>query len=304
MTDPDLRTQLNDDRLLDRIGRGERLRTHDDVAAMLSAWRLELPAAGPPDPRLIDAVTGPSRRRARRRAARTSVSIAASVAVLSGGIMVAAAYANPDSPLWPVARIVYGDLAESRIALDNANQAVAEARTAVDQGRYADALRLLAAAGDLAEQVDDPVAADRLHEDIAKVRRTLPPDKRSEQGPAGRPTESLGVAPPPLDPGKNPKVAPRNGPPANGKPHQPGDGNKGAPGGNHGPGPEGNNGNGSTGDNDDDQGSDDDDGPPAPAEPGKSHTKKGHKPRGHANVIEPTDPATASPTAPATEPQP
>ena len=59
MSDPDLRTQHHDDRLLDQLGRGEQVQPRDDVDAMLAAWRQELPVAGPPDPRLVAAVTAP-----------------------------------------------------------------------------------------------------------------------------------------------------------------------------------------------------------------------------------------------------
>lgn len=204
MTDPDLRTLRHDDRLLDRLGRGERA-ADGDVEAMLSAWRDTLPAAGPPDPRLVAAVTAPPAR-PKRRLLRTSVGVAASVALLSGGLMVGAAYVNPDSPLWPVTRFVYGDISDSRTALDDANHAVAEARTAVAAGRYAEAVRLLATADELAAKIAEPDAAKRLRADIADVRAQLPPDPRSTSGsttihrPPARgdaPAAKPGDAPPP-----------------------------------------------------------------------------------------------------------
>ncbi|HEV7650324.1 MAG TPA: hypothetical protein VGP26_19425 [Actinophytocola sp.] len=203
MTDPDLRTLRRDDRLLDRIGRGEQV-DDGDVEAMLSTWRRTLPVAGPPDPRLVAAVTAP-RVRPKLRVARTSLGVAVSVALLAGGLMVGAAYVNPDSPLWPVTGFVYGDVTNSRTALDDAKAAVADARTAIGRGRYADAGRLLATADELAAKVDDRGAAKRLRDDIAAVRAQLPPGPPTTSGSTTvRPTH---VEAPPGD------AAPRDTPP-------------------------------------------------------------------------------------------
>lgn len=169
-TNPDLRTVRKDDRLLDRLGRGEPVRG-DDVEAMLSAWRRTLPVADPPEPRLVAAVT--RKPVPKRRRARTSVGIAASFVLLGGGVTTAAAFAQPDSPLWPVTRFVYSDLADSRQALDNASHAVSDARIAIQQGRFDDAAQLLADADALAAKVD-PAAADRLRKEIAGMRDQLP----------------------------------------------------------------------------------------------------------------------------------
>ncbi len=195
MTDPDLRTLRDDDDLLDRLGHGEPA-DGDDVAAMLAGWRRSLPVAGRPDDELIAAVTRRTAR-PRRRLARATLGVAASVALVGGGVTVAAAQAGPDSPLWPVTRLVYGDLAESRAALDDATRAVSDARTAAGQGRYPDALRLLATAAALADKVDEPAAERRLRHDIAAVRGMLPAGARSGTPDA---TESLGVPTPSLAP--------------------------------------------------------------------------------------------------------
>jgi hypothetical protein len=199
VTDPNLRTLRNDDRLLDRIGRGEQV-NDGDVEAMLGAWRDTLPVAGPPGPRLVAAVTAP-RPRPRRRVARTSLGVAASVALLAGGVMVGAAYVNPDSPLWPVTGFVYGDITDSQAPLDEANRDVADARTAVEHGRYAEAARLLGTADELAGRVDDPGAAKRLRDDIADVRAELPPDPRTKSGATTvhRPAASIEAPPAPPD---------------------------------------------------------------------------------------------------------
>jgi hypothetical protein len=254
--DPDLRTQRHDDQLLDRLGRGEPVEAHDEVEAMLSAWRQDLPVAGPPDPGLLAAITAPGVR-PKRRMTRASLGIAASIALLSGGVMVGAAYANPDSPLWPVTRFVYGNLAESRMAQSEADHALADARAAAAQGRYTEAARLLAAASRLAGQVDEPTEVQRLRAAIDSLLDKLPPDVRDTARPnATKPTESLGVETPPLEQGDTPR-APTPGAPA-GDPGQQDNGNHpgtGNGGGNGGGNNGGNNGNGQNGgDNDEDAG--------------------------------------------------
>jgi hypothetical protein len=197
VTDPDLRTVRRDDRLLDRVGRGAPA-SGDDVEAMLGAWRQTLPAGGQPDDALLAAVTRPPAR-PKRRIARASLGVAASVALLTGGITVAAAYAGPHSPLWPVTRVVYGGVAASRLALDGANQAVSDARTAARQHDFPEAARLLATADQLADQVTEPSAEQQLRTDIAGVRNLLPAAEKPAAAPrVPDPTESLGVDPPPI----------------------------------------------------------------------------------------------------------
>jgi hypothetical protein len=206
MTNPDLRTVREDDRLLDRLGRGEPVRgpvrgssrgsaRGDDVEAMLAAWRRSLPVARPADPRLLAAIT--RKPVPKRRLSRTSIGIAASFLLIGGGVTSAAAFAQPDSPLWPVTRFVYGDLADSRQALATATQVLAEARIAAEQGRYDEAARLLATAEALADKVDSG-AADRLREEIAGLRDRLPAGTNipAHAPDPSKPTKSVGVEPP------------------------------------------------------------------------------------------------------------
>lgn len=272
MSDPDLRTQRHDDQLLDRLGRGERIEPYDDVEAMLSAWRQDLPVAGAPDPGLLAAIAAPAVR-PKRRMARASVGIAASVALLSGGVMVGAAYANPDSPLWPVTRFVYSNLAESRMAQNEADHALADARAAAAKGRYTEAARLLATASRLAGQVDEPADAQRLRAAIDSLLGKLPADVRDTAGPtATKPTESLGVETPPVEQGDPPR------PQAPGAPAGPGQQNNG----NHHGGGNGNNGNGQNGgDNDDEDGGERGE---APAERVKPNTTKVTKTKQHLTL--------------------
>lgn len=227
MTDPDLHTVRADDRLLDRLGRGAPA-DGDEVERMLAAWRRSLPAAGPTDALLLAAVTEPARR-PKRRMVRTSLGVAASVVLICGGVTVAAGYARPDSPLWPVTRLVYGSLADSRVALDAATRAVSDARAAAGDGRYADAARLLATATRLIDEVDEPQAARRLRNEIAMVRHMLPAaNGTATTSHVPTPTESLGVDAPPVDQPAPPRqelptgertVKPERGEPRPAEPH-------------------------------------------------------------------------------------
>ena len=205
MIDPDLRTIRRDDQMLDRLGRGEPA-GDDDVEAMLSAWRSTLPTDCPADPRLLAAIAPEPAPKKKRRLARASVGVAASFALVGGGVTVAAAYADPDSPLWPVTRFMYGGLADSRQALEGASQAVTDAKVAADQRRYPEAARLLAAADALADKVDEPADERRLRDAIAGIRKMLPAGAKAPANtpkPAN-PTESLGVETPPAGPDAKP----------------------------------------------------------------------------------------------------
>jgi hypothetical protein len=213
MTDPDPRTVRADDKLLDRLGHGQPAHG-GDAEDMLAGWRSGLPAAGPADPRLVDAVTAAVTPVARpRRLARASLGVAATFVLVGGGLTVAAAYAGPDSPLWPVTRLVYGNLAASRIASADAGRAVSDARTAANAHRYPEAARLLATADALTDKVVEVDDARRLRAAITEVRGLLPD---GSDAPAGAPavpdpTESLGVETPPLAPDERPTPGPKHG---------------------------------------------------------------------------------------------
>jgi len=167
--------EARDDALLDLLGRGEPAPADDSVAAMLAAWRADLDT--PPEesvkvrPPIPIPVTA-SRRR--WRPSRMLLVAAAMVLAFAGGLAVAARSAGPDSPLWPVTRIMYGDHASSMVAQRQAESAIARAREAIAQNHYTDAARLLDEASVLIGQIRDPAAAQRLLDEVAAVRGLLP----------------------------------------------------------------------------------------------------------------------------------
>ncbi|MFI7673857.1 hypothetical protein [Actinophytocola sp. NPDC049390] len=197
---PDLVELAEDDLLLDRLGRGEQPAEQDELVATLSEWRAALPSADPPGDELVAAAVSAGRRARRtRRWARGSLVVATAGLLTFGGLTAAAHSAGPGSPLWPFTTWLYPDLAQSRAAVDAAGRAVADARAAIDAGRDESASRLLAQASTLAGQVDDPVARDRLRDEIAALRAELapPPDTRLPDGPGPGVAESVPDVPRP-----------------------------------------------------------------------------------------------------------
>ena len=160
MTD-DLTRLAEDDRLLDALGRGERPAGGDEVAALLGEWRAALPET-------CQLPVRPPRRRIRR-----SLVAAALVLIAGGGVAVAAEHAEPDSPLWPVTQVLYGDLADSRAARQAVDEAVTVATTEIEGGHYDRATELLDQADALVAEVDEPAIAEDLRNRIAEVRAQL-----------------------------------------------------------------------------------------------------------------------------------
>jgi hypothetical protein len=166
-----------DDLLLDALGRGDKGPADDDIAALLAAWRADVVDDEPGDEPLAEVV--PITRARRRRGVRLGVA-AAVVAVVMGGTGVAAAQAGPGSPLWPITQVVNPD----RVALVNAESAIADARKAATQGRTADAQRLVDRAATLVSKVRDPRDAARLRAELDDVRHLLA-TVTAPGGPAG-----------------------------------------------------------------------------------------------------------------------
>jgi hypothetical protein len=88
---------------------------------------------------------------------------------LGAGAATAAANAEPNSPLWPVAQLLFPQRADRLAAEDD----LAQARTAIREGRLVDAQQLLTRAQALIAQVDDPVERGRLSGELEQVRQLL-----------------------------------------------------------------------------------------------------------------------------------
>jgi hypothetical protein len=144
-----------------------------EVEHMLTRWRGTLPA-GPTDARLLAAVTATvAVPRERRRFPKLTAGVAAGVFLTVGSITAAAAQAGPDSPLWPITQLVFGDLAESRTVTQTAEDTLRDAKAAAERGDAAEAARLLAKADELTERITEPAAAGRVRDAIAALRDVI-----------------------------------------------------------------------------------------------------------------------------------
>ncbi len=228
---------VRDDQLLDALGRGELPAGVDALAQALYTWRSDLAdqdSAGaavgvasvptepvepdepptvairrPPTvrPGVPDAnrPRSPRRRRGERRTRRPVLVAAASAAFVAatfGGIAVAAANAQPGSPLWPVTKVVYNDRATATENLVDAQRALDNAEQAADDGRVGDALRYLNQAEDLAGNVRSSPDADELRKRANAVRAQLP------AGGSGSPAASPATLPGTNSPEPSPSTDP------------------------------------------------------------------------------------------------
>jgi hypothetical protein len=146
--------------------------------------------------------TGRTGRRRWRPGAYRLVAAGALVVAVAGGVGVAAAAGTPNSPLWPITKVVNPDRANTLAAEDDLSQA----RQAIAAGHYADARRLLNLAAGLIARVPDQKEAARLRAEWAGVAAMLPatttpgaPTPATSGGPtaAGTATPTTGNTPAP-----------------------------------------------------------------------------------------------------------
>jgi len=178
-----------DDRLLDALGRGEPL--DDDLAAdpaatMLAAWRADFDAAALDDDAwdashddwdaaldddgdAAEPAPPPAGDPRRKRRLVQAILGAAAAAVVAVGLAISAHQAEPGSVLWEVSKVVYPQRAEVKAA----EKAIADARTALSEGRPADARALLATAAEHIARIDDRGTAARLQAEVDALLRDL-----------------------------------------------------------------------------------------------------------------------------------
>lgn len=219
---PDMEAVSRDDKLLDLLGAGQHPDTDDPVIQALYAWRADIstgledrPVNGHHAHRVRSVVTplniaastgqGDTGHRARHRRPRRRRSMIAVVAVgLSAGlsgVAVAAADADPGSPLWPITKVIYSDTAAERQAEADAEAALDRARRALAEGRVDEAKRYLDEANRRAGAVHSG-DADDLREDLDAMRSAIekkqtdaisaepsdPPDEPVDDGDSSTPT--------------------------------------------------------------------------------------------------------------------
>jgi hypothetical protein len=195
----DIATVARDAELFEALAGGGPVPRDDDVAAMLAAWRADLvddlPTVRSPAPPPVATPAG-SVVTLRRRRSRVLLAAAAAAVALGGVTTAAASVAGPESPLWPITRVLFPDRADATVARQEAQRTIDRAREAVTEQRYADADKLLDEATALIEAIDDPDLAARLLAEVEAIRGLLPglPGTVSQPGGGGqpRPTTSPG----------------------------------------------------------------------------------------------------------------
>jgi len=196
--EPDPTAVARDDALLDHIASAAPEPGDDPAVALLTAWRARAVEAVPPPGSLLDgakpavdpAVVGRRRMSAPPRVRRrVAVGILSGAVVLMVGAGVVASDANPESPLWTVSRWLDAERADARQAED----AIAQARLAAADGRYADARAQLDRAAPLIQRLGATERARELQRQSDDVLRLLPPVTPPAIGgtPSGTPAEGV-----------------------------------------------------------------------------------------------------------------
>jgi hypothetical protein len=193
-----------DDALLTALSQGLDPEPDDAVAGLMAVWHAEISKPlPPPAPELVSAVRP---RSARRRWFARPLALAAGAGILVfGGATAMASTAQPDSPLWPITRVVYPGKAESRTAEQSATQLLDRAQAAIAEHRYPDALAALGAAEKQIDQVTDIGVRRKLEDRWVDLRaqllaatsirpgtQTAPPSTAPSQGVTATPSPAAG----------------------------------------------------------------------------------------------------------------
>ncbi|NES27969.1 hypothetical protein GCE86_09605 [Micromonospora terminaliae] len=191
--EPDLTTIAHDDLLLDVLGGGGGWEADaDGLTAMLAAWRADLTADEentdvtgahglhsrtavhhPVDQVGADTTSGhfpasaPSRPFT-RRALRLAAAVAAALVLLTA-LGVGSRNAGPNSPLWPLTKVLHPERADVR----DTERTIARARAAVEARRFEEARQLIDQAQQDLTRITDVAAAARLRADIDAVLHDL-----------------------------------------------------------------------------------------------------------------------------------
>ncbi|MDQ3989258.1 MAG: anti-sigma-D factor RsdA [Actinomycetota bacterium] len=206
----DLAAVQADDALLDALGGPNPFPEGSDarLAQVLMAWRREVDSE--PITRVMDtdtalAVVARARRPERRRSSGL-VSFAAAAAVLViafSGVGVGARAAEPGDPLFPLAKVLFTEDAESKEAAVKVQAELDEASKALNEGRVGDAQDALARAQDALPAVGDKATLVQLQMEVAETSGELENQTGTDDGTrrpsSGKLDQAPGQDAPPAD---------------------------------------------------------------------------------------------------------
>jgi hypothetical protein len=86
-----------------------------------------------------------------------------------GGVAAASATAEPGTPLWPITKLMWSDKADSKIAEQEAQRLLNEARQALATNRPQRAAELVTSAQPLIARVTRPAMRQRLQDEAAEI---------------------------------------------------------------------------------------------------------------------------------------
>ena len=176
------------------------------VANLLRAWRVEIESVPLPNPLELQVATAIVRSAPpRRRALRPMLAVTAAIAaLLMGSAAIGARSATPDSLLWPVTQMLWGDRADSVQAGLDARKGIDIASKALDAGHPDDAETALDFVTVVITKVEDRDGRQTLESDYQKVKQDLAstmlttdpasPTLPATTSPAGAPTTTTSTS--------------------------------------------------------------------------------------------------------------
>jgi hypothetical protein len=145
------------------------------VEQLLQAWRYEINAEPLPPPIDTDVAVAILRRApARRRTFRPIVAVATAItALLIGSAAIGARSATPESPLWGLTQLLWGDRADSVIAGQSARDGLDAAHAALQAGHPDAAATALVKVTEVVTKVAERDGRQTLEQEIQSVRAEI-----------------------------------------------------------------------------------------------------------------------------------
>jgi hypothetical protein len=182
--------------------------TDAQVLQLLKSWRTEIdsiPLPPPIDLEIAAAIvrTAPPRRRTVRPMLAVTAAIAA---LLLGSAAIGSRSATPDSFLFPVTQLLWGDRADSMLAGIDAREGIAKANEALDAGHPEAAGEALNHVTSVITKVEDRDGRQTLESDYQQVKQQLESVSTITQTPSTMPVTTSPVQVPPTSDASQPPV--------------------------------------------------------------------------------------------------